>query len=346
MRRALMLMLMPVLLATATGSPAQTATHPSQLPALELDAHFPRCTEAQLQSAGFPDHKHAYWWPDWEVLKDADGVTYGPGAFCYRRQVQPRENLIIEPGRLAWGHFETRQNAEYEACDFLLLLETLDWAARSLESMLGLAPRDTLRVISPDNIPDYREATGQDIWRLYKLDGDTAIIEPYGTLQARTLDGHAVFALVTDWLLREGLPTPLPPWLHYGMAEYFSENGVHLVNYMLQFREDGSPLMSPAIIDFILSSGPDPDLEADRERYRRASYSAFLMVWELVENRGGVKQLRSFLTLVREGVEPDRAAKKIYGMDMAELARSLDPVELGEPIGEAVQSRRPAQPPR
>ncbi len=332
-------------LALATGAVAQSDGHPALTPELSPDASFPRCNAEELRLNGFPDHLHAYWWPDWQVLKDDNGQTYGPGAFCYRKQVLPREGLLIEPGHLAWRNLETRQNAAYKPCDFLLLLETMDWAVRHVGGMLALSPEDTLRVVSPDNIPAYREAAGQDIWRLYKLDGSKAVIEPYGTLQARTLDGHAVYQLVTDWLLSEALPAELPTWLHYGLVQYFAENGTHLVNYMNQFRAEGSLLLSPPIIDFVLSSGPDPDLETDREMYRRASYSAFLMAWELVENRGGVKKLREFMVLVREGVEPDRAAQKIYGMNLEELAKSLDPAVLGEPIGDAVQSRQPAKQP-
>ncbi|PID80669.1 hypothetical protein CSA17_04155 [bacterium DOLJORAL78_65_58] len=342
---ALVLALALGLPAMATGALAQLPTHPNQLPELKPEATYPRCLPEELESAGFPDHMHAYWWPDWQVLSDEDGQTYGPRAFCDKKVVKPRAGLVIEPGRLAWRCFVTHQNRAYKPCDFLLLLETLDLAERRFAALTGLGAVDTLHVFSPDNIPDYREATGQDVWRLHKLEGNRVIIEPYGILQARTLDGHAAFALVADWLLSARLPSDLPPWLHYGLVEYFAENGVHLVNYMAEFRGEESLLFSPAITDFILAGEPDPDAPKDREMYRRAGYSAFLMAWELVENRGGVKKLREFLTLVREGVEPDRAAGKIYGMDLEELAKSLDPVVLGEPIGAAVQSRHPAKRP-
>lgn len=344
-----MMMLAPVLVPAGSVPselvPSEPVTHASQYQEISPKASFPRCSQQQLHDVGFPDHMHAYWWPSWEVMTDENGETYGPRAFCLKKKVLPRENLLIEDGHLAWRYFETRQNTRYKPCDFLLLLETLDWAQRSVSSALGLTPTDTLRVVSPDDLNSYREATEQDIWRLYKLEGNTVIIEPFGTLQARTLDGHAVFAVVTDWLLREQLPTELPPWLHHGLAEYFSENGAHLLNYMVQFRGQGSPVLSVPTIDFILSRGVDPDPGKDREMYRRASYSAFLMAWELVENRGGVKKLRKYLDKVREGSDLDKAARKVYGLSMEELAKSLDPVELGEPVGDAVQARRPAQRP-
>ena len=53
--------------------------------------------------AGFPDHKHAYAWPGWEVLTDAEGVTYGPGSLCVDKVLMPRDGLIVEPNSKATG---------------------------------------------------------------------------------------------------------------------------------------------------------------------------------------------------------------------------------------------------
>jgi hypothetical protein len=319
--------------------------HPAELPALTPDTTFPRCTAAELESAGFPDHMHAHLWPTWQVLTDDQGQTYGPGAFCDRKTPLPREGLVIAEDHKAFGFYKVKHNPAYAACDMLPLLELLTWADRSTEQLLGLTAQDTLTVITPDNIPSYRKITGQDVWRLYALRKDVVVIEPYGTLQARSLDAHAAFALVTDWLLRENLPAPLPPWLHFGLTEYLAENGVHLNNYMLQFREQGPVMFSPLITDTILSQAPDPDRGRDREMYRRASYSAFLMVWRLVEERGGLKAVRQLLEEIQEGASVDDAALAVYGVSMNELANQLDPVKLGEPQGQANESRRPQSQP-
>lgn len=316
-------------------------THPQQQAPLTRDAVFPRCTPQQLADGGFPDHMHAWWWPDWQVLTDADGVTYGPGSLCARKTVLPREGLVLGEGEKRYGNFLVRHNPAYADCDMLPLLEVLVLAQHQTAELLGLTAGDTLTVVSPDNIPAYREVTGQDIWRLYALEGDRCVIEPYGTLQARTLDGHAAFMVVTDWLLRENLGTALPPWLHQGLVEYLAEDGVHLVNYMGQFRSEGDFLLSAPMIDVILSRGPDPDPGRDREMYRRACYSAFLMAWRLVEDNGGLEPLRHFLDLVAQGAEPDAAATEAYGATLGELALRLDPAKLGEPLGTATQSRQP-----
>ncbi len=320
--------------------------HANDMPILSMDTTFPRLSKEELVENGFPDHMHSYWWSSWEILTADDGTSYGPGAFCKRRQLVPREGLFVEPGRNSFGNFITLQNEAYKPCDMLTMLENLDWAYRDLSEMLGMVVTDTLTVLSPDNIPDYRSQTGLGVWRFYKLDGNSCIIEPYGTLQARTLEGHAIFMLVTDWLLNQGLPVELPTWLHFGLMEYMSEDGVHLVNYMMEFRSQGPFLYSPILVNHILSQPPDLDPGKDRENFRRASYSAFLMVWELVENRGGLDAMREFLVLVSQGVDMEKASQKVYGLGIEELANSLDPVVLGEPIGDNTQSRKPTHPPQ
>jgi len=320
--------------------------HCSQHAPMSIDATYPRCSEEDLASAGYPDHMHSHWWPGWQVLTDDDGTAYGPGAFCNRKTLLERPGLLVEPGRTSHGHFVTIQNEAYQPCDLMRMLECLDWAGHVLPEMLGLALEDTLKVTSPDNITSYKALTGHDIWRLYKLEGNNCTIQTFGTLASRTLETHAVFMLVTDWLLQEKLPVDLPRWMHVGLVEYMSEDGAHLANYMREFRHGGDILFSPAITNLILSQPMDPDPGRDREMFRRASYSSFLMVWELVENRGGMKAMREFLVLAAEGVELDRAAKKVYGMAMEELAISLDPVVLGEPIGGNTQTRKPSKQPK
>ncbi len=340
---AALLLLSLIIFESSTG--LAEPVHSSQLPPLTLDGPFPRCSEDVLTTVGFPDHMHSQWWPGWQVLQDESGQTYGPGAFCSRKTLLNHEGLQVEPGRNSIGHFVTLQNEAYKACDLMIMLECLDWAGHVLPEMLGLELTDTLTVTSPDNIPAYTQQTGQGIWRLYQLSGNEATIETFGTLVSRTLETHAVFMLVTDWLLHENMPVPLPAWMHAGLVEYMGEDGAHLVNYMKEFRNNGDILFSPAISNLILNQPVDPDQGRDREMFRRASYSAFLMVWELVENRGGMKTMRDFLVLACEGVELDRASQKVYGMTMDELATSLDPVVLGEPIGDNIQATKPSKQP-
>ena len=246
---------------------------------------------------------------------------------------------------LRLGRYEIRYNPAYETCDMLFFLELFELADRDVPALLGLATDDTLRVLNPDTIEDYRARTGFDVWRLYSLRGDECVIEPLPILNARTLDGHAIYSLVTEWLLSESISETLPPWLRRGLAEYIAENGVHLVNYMVQFRPSGPVLFSPPLTDAILAAGPDLDKNRDREMYRRASYSAFLMVWELVENQGGLQALQDFLAHAAGGSSLDEASRLVYGMDLQDLAGMLDPTQLGEPIGKAVQSRSPHSPP-
>jgi hypothetical protein len=337
-----------VLLAGIAAPPAeaQFASHPNDLPRLSADGHFPRCTYSELSEVGFPDHMHEWNWPGWAPMVDEDGIAYGPGAFCWRKEIQPREGLVIGDGSMQWGHVSINHNPNYESCDILYFLEIFGWAEQTVPELLGLAYQDTLHVFSPDNIGAYRKMTGYDVWRLYRLESDACIIEPLPVLQGRTLEGHALFSLMTEWLLKKAIPSELPPWLLYGLSQYIGENGIHLVNYMAQFRPSGPILLSPPLIDSILAGAPNPDLEKDREMYRRASYCAYLMVWELVENQGGMDALRDFLGNLAEGLPLDEAGRLVYGMEMQDLAATLDPANLGEPIGKAVQSRSPHLPPQ
>lgn len=336
-----------LLVVVAAAGPAfpRLPGHANDLPMLTPDAQFPRCTYLELREVGYPDHMHAWNWSDWQPLTDANGDTYGPHTLCAGEEVLPRPGLVSEPATQRLGHFAVHHNPLYPACDMLYFLELLDWAGRAVPELLGLALSDTLHVISPDTIDKYREQTGYDVWRLYKLEGDRCIAEPLPVLQARTLDGHALFGLVTEWTLRSNIPTDLPPWLITGLAEYIGEDGVHLINYMAQFRANGPILFSPPLTDSILGGSPDPNKERDREMYRRACYSAFLMVWELVENQGGLEPLRDFLGRLAAGSTLDEASRLVYGVDLAGLETLLDPAVLGEPIGKATQSRNPQRPP-
>lgn len=329
-----------VLLAVLVPAMGQAQVHCSQLPELKVDSQFPRCSERMLSEVGFPDHKHAHHWSGWQVLTDADGHTYGPQSLCPNRMLVEREGLILEPGEKHYRQFIMKHNPGYGDCDMLAFVELLDWANHVVPELLGIATSDTLTVLNPDNVLHYTEQTGQGVWRLYRLEGNEATIEPYPVLVARTLDGHAAFMLVTDWILNQALPQDLPPWLQQGLVEYIGEDGTHLVNYMAEFRGDESILFSAPLVDALLSKGIDPDEGTDREMFRRASYSAYLMVWQLVEFEGGLLTLQDFLAQVASGVDLDDASRAVYGMDLAQLASMVDAQQNGDPAAKV--SKRPA----
>jgi hypothetical protein len=323
----------------AGGAVAQI--HCSELPPLTPETTFPRCSSRELAVAGFPDHLHAFGWSGWEVLTDAEGLTYGPGALCHRREVVPREGLIVHPDQKSFGQFELRHNPAYQDCDMILFLELVDWANRDVPGLLGLAATDTLTILNPDNTQQYTELTGQGVWRLYALDGDKCILQPVHVLAARTLIGHAAFMLVTDWILQETIEADLPPWLHQGIVEYIGEDGMHLLSYMGEFRPKGPILLAPPLIDALLAREVDPTDGNDREMFRRASYSALLMVWQLVEDEGGLTALREFLGMAASGMDLDQASLQVYGMDLGQLAGYLDPVRNGEPLPKDIVRPRP-----
>jgi len=324
-----------------SAQPATAQFHPADLPPLTPDAVFPRCTSRQLELAGYPDHCHAWVWSDWQPPVGADGAPYGPGAYCKGGELVDARDVYITADTKARGRLVLQHQPGYGPCDMLPFLGLADMAHRELVALLELDAPDTLVMVNTDNVPHYRNLTGQDIWRFYRREGNRAVLQPIGTLQARTLDGHAAYRLVAEWLLDRALPAELPAWLHQGLAEYLSEDGVHLNNYMAEFRVHGPVLMTPQEASAVLAAGVNPDRGLDRYHYRRACYSSFLGAWELVENQGGLEALRAFLHAVQGGADPDAASLSEWGVDLAGLAQLVDPVQLGEPIGKAVEPRRP-----
>lgn len=344
-RHAAMAVVLVVAAALLAPPAARAQTHCSQLPELTVDAEFPRCTESQLLAAGFPDHKHGHHWTTWQTPRDANGVAYGPGSLCSHKTLLPNDELHLLPGEKRYRQFVMLHNPGYADCDMVPFLELMDWANHVVPDLLGLATTDTLMILNPDNTQHYQEQSGQGVWRLYRLRGNEVTIEPYPVLLARTLEGHAAFMLTTDWLLERNFGDRLPRWLHQGLVEYIGEDGTHLVNYMAEFRGDDPILFSAPLVDAILGRGVDPDEGADREMFRRACYSAYLMVWQLVEHEGGLTALQDFLARAAAGADLDEAATAVYGMDLAQLADIVDAVRNGEPGGKDMRRQVPhAQP--
>lgn len=326
----------------ATPPPAM---HPHHLADLTPNGPFPRFTPEQLAASGYPDHMHAFFWPDWQPPLAADGLPYGVGSLCRRGQMVPRDGLTVDPGRLALPWLTFACSPDYAPCDLMLFVELSDWARHRAHDLLGLAPDGQLRIVNPDNLESYMARTGYGSWRLYRLDGDSCIVEPVPTLQARTLVGHVAVELTTLWTLDRSTGDRLPLWLRQGLASYLADMGPHLANFMSPYRPEGPVFLPPAEIDTILAAPPDPNGERDQKRFRCASYSAFVMVWRLVEDHGGLPRLREALAGVVAGDSWARVCSQVYGVSPAELSAQLDPVSGAEPIGAAVQPRSPHLPP-
>ncbi len=319
--------------------------HPNEMTPLTPDGSYPRFTPELLHASGYPDHLHAFAWPDWRPPQDSDGTTYGPGSLCLDREVVPRPGLTVDPDRIQYKQFELVFNEKYAPCDLMLFVELCDMGRIWCRELLNLEVDGTLHIVNPDDSNAYQAMTGFGIWRLYELQGNNCQVQPIPILMARTLIGHAAVSLVTLWTLQENLGDELPPWLVHGLAAYVADEGVHLNNYMAQFRPQSPVLLSPSRIDAILGGEPNADPETDRRLFRQATYSAFLMVWQLVENQGGMARLREFLGGISRGMPLVAACHKYYHTNPAGLAERLDPLVTGEPIGDAVQSRRPHSPP-
>jgi hypothetical protein len=340
-RRDLLLFGLVLLAAAAAAAPVD---HPAQLAPLTPTSTFPRFTPAELASAGFPDHLHAHAWPGWQPLVDAAGETYGPLTLAQGTLLLPRPGLDMQPGEICYRGIHLIHAPQFPVTALLPFVELTDWARRELPPLIGHDRTDTLRLRSPESLDAYVALTGQKFWRLFAWRDGECIIEPASILAARTLDAHAAFALVTEWLLDDaaGDDDAFPAWFRAGLGSYFAEDGVHLVNYAAEFRIAGQAVVfAAARTDSVLSAPAGADDELDRRMYRTASYSAFLMIWELVEHRGGLSALQQLVQAVAAGAEPDAACRDAYGLSWADLTTSLDPTGRPEPVGDAVQPRAP-----
>lgn len=328
-----------VLLLVAGAALAQIHAH--HTPPLTPDGPYPRMTPEELAASGYPDHRHATTWPGWQPLLDDDGEPYGPGSLCRGMLWLERDDVDFERGRMTLGRVKLLYNPGYKPCAVAPYLELTEMALLDVGDLLGLASEDTLVLDNTDLSRIYTTRTGQGVWRMYKCEGDTVVLQPIPVLIARSLSEHAAYDMSVAWLLAENGCGDLPAWLREGLQAYVAELGVHLNNYMLQFRHLGDIMLSPVDAEKILQSAPILDDGLDRELFRRARYMAFMMVWRLVEERGGLAPVREMLAAVAAGGDPDEAARAAWGLDLAALAVELDPNTLGEPIGDAVQSRKP-----
>lgn len=306
-----------------------------------VDPGYPRFTPEQLRTDGYPDPHHPEIGPGWTPRVDGQGRAFGYRTICAGPRWLDRPDVARSAGRLALGPFSVDFDPGYDPCQIAPLLEHCEAALADVGALLGLAPGDSLPILDPDNLEEYAQLTGQGPWRMMRYRDGACTIQPVPVLIARTLLPHAAYELVARWLLDVNGCGALPPWLREGLAVYAADLGVHLNNYMAQYRADGPVLFSPGETDALLAAAPLPDPETDRQMHRRAHYSAFVMVWRLVEDQGGPTRLRAFLAAVRDGAAPDAACRAAYGLDLAALAARLDASRGPEPLGDAVQSRSP-----
>jgi len=340
------LALLGCLLLTGGSLAAELPDHPAKLAPLTPESTFPRYTPEELAAAGYPDHLHMPNYGGFEPMVAADGETYGRWSLAQGTMVKPREGLIISPGSIQYRGIHLHYNAGYAEHHMLPMIEVLDWAWRDLAILLDHDRADTLQVINPDDLDEYRVRTGYAFHRLYGFVDGGVVIEPAPILFSRSLAAHAAHHLMAVWLLDDlAGGAVLPAWLVQGLASYLAEDGVHFLNYLAMYRSDESVLMSPAQAEAILGGPADPDANVDKMNFRKAGYTSFLMAWELVENRGGLAPVRSFFARVGQGEDPDQVSRELFGHDLDALATELDPAQRPEPVGDAIQPRSPQRPP-
>lgn len=326
----------------AVGGP----THPSELAPLTVESVFPRFTPEELAAAGYPDHFHVDTYPGYEVLIDENGETYGPRSLSSGTLLMPREGLVIEPGSIYYRGVHLSFTPEYQPFQIMPMMEVLDQARRDVSALLGHDRPDTLQVNDTNDLDQYRQLTGYAFHRVYSYGEEAIIIEPAYIMFRRGLGAHGAYHLMTVWLLDDlAGDAVLPIWLTDGLASYLAEEGTHYLNFLAMYRPEHDVIMDPVSAEAILAGAPNPDDGLDKRLFRTAGYAAFLMVWELVENRGGLAPVCELFARSGRGEDPDAVCRDLYDVDLAGLAAQLDPTLRPEPVGEAVQPRSPQRPP-
>jgi hypothetical protein len=333
-------------LTAAAALAADLPEHPSQLAPLTPASTFPRFTAEQLQAAGYPDHKHVHTYPDFTPFVDAEGRSYGPQSLLRRFTSLPREVLVVDESEIRYRNVHMKFPAEVHVTNFIAMIEALDWADHELTVLLAHTVADTLRIVSPFDLYGYRQQTEQAFHRLYRNLGDVVVIQPAQILLARGLAVHAAFHLTARRLIADlAGGAELPAWLGEGLASYLAEDGPHFHAQLAMYRASRPIVLAPAATEAILAAPAHEDDETDKVLYRTAGYSAFLMAWELVENRGGLGKVRELLARSGAGEQPDVVCRELYGSDLAQLAAALDPTLRPEPVGADVPVKIPQQPP-
>ncbi|MDY0109610.1 MAG: hypothetical protein RBT60_06700 [Candidatus Krumholzibacteria bacterium] len=333
-------------LTVAAALAADLPDHPARLAPLTPASTFPRFTAEQLQAAGYPDHKHVHTYPDFTPFVDAEGQPYGPQSLLRRFTSLPREVLVVDEGEIRYRNIHMAFPAELQVANMIAMIEALDWAHHELTALMAHDCDDTLRVVSAFDLYDYRRRTGQAFHRLYRSLGDVVVIQPAQILLARGLSVHAAFHLTARRLIADlARGAELPAWLGEGLASYLAEDGPHFHAQLAMYRASRPIVLAPAETEAILAAPVHEDDETDKVRYRTAGYSAFLMAWELVENRGGLGKVRELLARSGAGEQPDVVCRDLYGSDLAQLTAALNPTLRPEPVGADVPVKIPQQPP-
>ena len=208
------------------------------------------------------------------------------------------------------------------------------WAAPVPANLLGLTAQRHPDGHQPGQHCQLPRDHRAGLWRLYALRDDSCVIEPFGTLQARTLDGHAAFMLVTDWLLRENLPAGPAALAAPGAGRVPVARTACTWSTTWPSSAAGPGAVRPPLIDAILAAGV-----RSRPRPRPRDVPPGLLQ-RLPDGLGTGGRTRAawrpcarFLDWSRGGADLDEAAAQVYGVDLNGLARSARSGQLGEPIG-------------
>jgi hypothetical protein len=324
---------MKIFLMLMVALPLFAVDHPDQLTDLTDAVEFPRFSKSTLESTGYPDHMHRFFWSGYNVEP-------GPGMFCQGAILKEVEGLEITETKISFAQTDIIFNPGFEPCQVIPALEFVEYALDRCEKVLNIKPVSNLHLIMPNNGQHYSEMTGYGTWRKFKLVGDNCI----PMMISSVMIAHTMVDMTTQWLLHGC--GEIPDWFANGLGAYIADMGPHFISYVAMYRPDGEILLTPMETDMQLYHDPLPDPGTDKKGFRIARYNAFIMVWNLVEYNGGLDALQELLAELSAGTDFNLACEKVYNMPLSGLLNKISPKKTGEPIGSNIVPVNTTKPPK
>ena len=215
-------------------------------------------------------------------------------------------------GVLASDRFEVWYgNRKIYVIQAMAVLKLMDQAADRANKTFGRIPSERLVVVCAPTMDAFRKATGRDWWQYSLIKGDTLSFQTPMTLFMRQLLNTAAQREYYMWVLGKLTAGKAPRWLLTGMASYLAGERDVLVG---QRKEYATQDLRMDVKDI------EKTLTGDNDRIpvRRATYNAYLMVSQLVQDRG-MPAVASFVLAFATEPTPEEAAQRAFSQTYEEV---------------------------
>jgi len=193
----------------------------------------------------------------------------------------------------------------------MAVLKQMDQVADIIQKSFGKLPAERLVVVTAPDLDTFRKATGKDWWHYSFIKGDTLSMQTPMTLYMRGLLQVAARREYSRWAMQKLTAYKAPEWLVWGMAAYLGGEKDVFVGQ----RKEYAKLPLRMDVDEVNRA-----LQNDNDRVpeRRALYSAYLMVNQLVETNG-MPAVAAFMLAIPEEKDVNAASQRIFSKPYNEM---------------------------